>query len=127
MNKYLKSVVIILGVLIVTLLSFVIYIIIQKYSNSLNKPIENLEIFLKLDDQDDVKSVDIDDNKMYIHIYEKSSGKAIYPVIIWQDRRTGDFCNSLKEDKQIVNGNSKDALEIMKIVDKIYGKSKIYN
>ena len=83
MNKYLKSVVIILGVLIVTLLSFVIYIIIQKYSNSLNKPIENLEIFLKLDDQDDVKSVDIDDNKMYIHIYEKSSGKAkivIYDV-----------------------------------------------
>ena len=46
MNKYLKSVVIILGALIVTLLSFVIYIIIQKYSNSLNKPIENLEIFL---------------------------------------------------------------------------------
>ena len=83
MNKYLKSVVIILGVLIVTLLSFVIYIIIQKYSNSLNKPIENLEIFLKLDDQDDVKSVDIDENKMYIHIYEKSSGKAkivIYDV-----------------------------------------------
>ena len=46
MNKYLKSVVIILGVLIVTLLSFVIFIIIQKYNNTLNKPIENLEIFL---------------------------------------------------------------------------------
>ena len=72
MNKYLKSVVIILGVLIVTLLSFVIYIIIQKYSNSLNKPIENLEIFLKLNDQYDVKSFDVDDNKMYIHIYDKS-------------------------------------------------------
>ncbi|MFL2700207.1 MAG: glycerol kinase GlpK [SAR86 cluster bacterium] len=36
-------------------------------------------------------------------VWEKSSGKAIYPVIIWQDRRTGDFCNSLKEDKQIVD------------------------
>ena len=41
MNKYLKSVVIILGVLIVTLLSFVIFIY-TKNSNSLNKPIENL-------------------------------------------------------------------------------------
>ena len=76
MNKYLKSVVIILGVLIVTLLSFVIYIIIQKYSNSINKPIENLEIFLKLNDQYEVKSYDIDDNKMYIHIYDKSLSKA---------------------------------------------------
>ena len=66
MNKYLKSVVIILGVLIVTLLSFVIYIIIQKYSNSLNKPIENLEIFLRLNDQYDVKSVEIDDNKTFM-------------------------------------------------------------
>jgi|MDSV01.2.fsa_nt_gb hypothetical protein len=83
MNKYLKSVVIILGVLIVTLLSFVIFIIIQKYSNSLNKPIENLEIFLKLNDQYVVKSVNIDDNKMYIHIYDKSLNKAkivIYDV-----------------------------------------------
>lgn len=83
MNKYLKSVVIILGVLIVTLLSFVIYIIIQKYSNSLNKPIENLEIFLKLNEQYDVKSFDVDDNKIYIHIYDKSLSKTkivIYDV-----------------------------------------------
>ena len=96
MNKYLKSVVIILGVLIVTLLSFVIYIIIQKYSNSLNKPIENLEIFLKLDDQDDVKSVDIDDNKMYIHIYEKSSGKA---KIVIYDVKNGKKLGNIFLDK----------------------------
>ena len=96
MNKYLKSVVIILGVLIVTLLSFVIYIIIQKYSNCLNKPIENLEIFLKLDDQDDVKSVDIDDNKMYIHIYEKSSGKA---KIVIYDVKNGKKLGNIFLDK----------------------------
>ncbi len=96
MNKYLKSVVIILGVLIVTLLSFVIYIIIQKYSNSLNKPIENLEIFLKLNDQDDVKSVDIDDNKMYIHIYEKSSGKA---KIVIYDVKNGKKLGNIFLDK----------------------------
>ena len=32
-------------------------------------------------------------------IWNKFTGKAIYPVIIWQDRRTSEFCNSLKQDK----------------------------
>ena len=81
MNKYLKSVVIILGVLIVTLLSFVIFIIIQKYNNTLNKPIENFEIFLNLNDRYDFKSFDVDDNKIYIHVYDKSSNKAL--IIIY--------------------------------------------
>ena len=71
-------------------------IIIQKYSNSLNKPIENLEIFLKLNDQDDVKSVDIDDNKMYIHIYEKSSGKA---KIVIYDVKNGKKLGNIFLDK----------------------------
>ena len=35
-------------------------------------------------------------------IWDKFSGKAIYPVIIWQDRRTADLCNSLKDDPLIV-------------------------
>ena len=35
-------------------------------------------------------------------IWDKSTGKAIYPVIIWQDRRTADLCNSLKDDPLIV-------------------------
>ena len=35
-------------------------------------------------------------------IWEKSSGKAIYPVIIWQDRRTAELCNKLKQDSGIV-------------------------
>ena len=34
-------------------------------------------------------------------IWEKSTGKAIYPVIIWQDRRTAEVCNFLKQDKDI--------------------------
>jgi len=35
-------------------------------------------------------------------IWEKSSGNAIYPVIIWQDRRTSELCNTLKQDSTIV-------------------------
>ena len=81
MNKYLKSVVVILGVLIVTLFSFIIFIIIQKYNNTLNKPIENSEIFLNLHDQYEIKSFDVDDNKIYIHVYDKSSNRAL--IIIY--------------------------------------------
>ena len=81
MNKYLKSVVVILGVLIVTLFSFIIFIIIQKYNNTLNKPIENSEIFLNLNDQYEIKSFDVDDNKIYIHVYDKSSNRAL--IIIY--------------------------------------------
>jgi len=35
-------------------------------------------------------------------VWDRASGKAIYPVIIWQDRRTADLCNNLKKDRGIV-------------------------
>jgi glycerol kinase len=31
-------------------------------------------------------------------IWERKTGKPIYNAIVWQDRRTADFCNKLKED-----------------------------
>ncbi|AZS49956.1 glycerol kinase [Entomomonas moraniae] len=30
-------------------------------------------------------------------VWDKLTGKAIYPAIVWQDRRTADYCQSLKE------------------------------
>ena len=29
-------------------------------------------------------------------VWSKSSGEAIYPAIVWQDRRTHKYCNNLK-------------------------------
>ena len=29
-------------------------------------------------------------------IWERSSGKPIYPAIVWQDRRTAEYCQNLK-------------------------------
>lgn len=31
-------------------------------------------------------------------VWERSSGKPIYNAIVWQDRRTSDYCNQLKAD-----------------------------
>ena len=36
-------------------------------------------------------------------VWEKSSGKPIYPAIIWQDRRTSDLCNKLKDKDNLEN------------------------
>ncbi len=34
-------------------------------------------------------------------IWERSSGKAIYPAIVWQDRRTAEFCQQLSQDSAV--------------------------
>ena len=36
-------------------------------------------------------------------VWDKSSGKPIYPAIIWQDRRTSDLCNKLKDKDNLEN------------------------
>ena len=36
-------------------------------------------------------------------VWDRVSGEAIYPAIIWQDRRTSDLCNELKEKQNLEN------------------------
>lgn len=31
-------------------------------------------------------------------VWDKKTGEAVYPAIVWQDRRTGDFCKAHKRD-----------------------------
>lgn len=35
-------------------------------------------------------------------VWEKSTGKCIYPAIVWQDRRTAEYCAELKKDDGLV-------------------------
>jgi len=35
-------------------------------------------------------------------VWDKATGKAIYPAIVWQDRRTANFCRALSEDDDFV-------------------------
>ena len=34
-------------------------------------------------------------------VWDRLSGKPIYPAIIWQDRRTSDLCNELKKKENL--------------------------
>lgn len=35
-------------------------------------------------------------------LWDKETGKAIYPAIVWQDRRTSDFCDTLKQKPGLI-------------------------
>ena len=75
MNKYLKYIVIFLAVLILILFSVTVVVIIKKYNQVEDKYIENLEIFPKLTINQFVQSFEIDDNKLYLYVKNKSNNK----------------------------------------------------
>lgn len=45
----------------------------------------------------DIVSIGITNQRETTLVWDKNSGKPIYNAIVWQDRRTGQFCNELKE------------------------------
>ena len=46
----------------------------------------------------DIASIGITNQRETTLIWDRETGEAIYPAIVWQDRRTADFCNNLKKD-----------------------------
>ena len=75
MNKYLKFIVSFLAVLILILFSITIIVIIKKYSHVEDKYIENTEIFPKLNENESVQSFNINGNKLYLYVKNKSNNK----------------------------------------------------
>lgn len=81
MNKYLKFIVIFLAVLILILFSVIIFVIIKKYNQVEYKYIENLEIVPNLTNEQEVQSFDVNNNKLYLHVKNKSNNKSL--IIIY--------------------------------------------
>lgn len=46
---------------------------------------------------DDIVSIGITNQRETTVVWDKNSGEPIYNAIVWQDRRTGQFCNELKK------------------------------
>jgi glycerol kinase len=44
----------------------------------------------------DLAAVGITNQRETVIVWERSTGKPIYPAIVWQDRRTAAFCNDLE-------------------------------
>ena len=45
----------------------------------------------------EIKGIGITNQRETTVVWEKNTGKPIYNAIVWQDRRTSDYCNELKE------------------------------
>ena len=86
MNKYLKFIVSFLAVLILILFSITIIVIIKKYSHVEDKYIENIEIFPKLNENETVQSFNINGNKLYLYVKNKSNNKT--SIIIYNLRNS---------------------------------------
>ncbi len=97
MNKYLKYIVIFLAVLILILFSVTVVVIIKKYNQVEDKYIENLEIFPKLDVNQYVHSFDVDDNKLYLYVKNKSNNKT--SIIIYNLKNSKEIGNIIIKDK----------------------------
>ena len=86
MNKYLKFIVSFLAVLILILFSIIIIVIIKKYNQVEDKYIENIEIFPKLNENETVQSFNINGNKLYLYVKNKSNNKT--SIIIYNLRNS---------------------------------------
>jgi len=85
---------------------------------------------------DDVASAAITNQRETTIVWDRNTGKPIYNAIVWQDRRTKDFCSSI-EDLKILNEVSKrtgllldpyfSATKIKWILDNIDGAKKKAN
>ncbi len=49
-------------------------------------------------DASEIASIGITNQRETTLVWDRETGKAIYNAIVWQDRRTSDYCNQLKKE-----------------------------
>lgn len=79
----------------------------------------------------DVSAIGITNQRETTILWNKKTGRAIYHAIVWQDRRTSEYCASLKQNEQIVRDKTGlrldpyfSATKIRWILDNIDGAQK---
>ena len=70
---------------------------------------------------DDIVAIGITNQRETTVVWNKITGAPIYNAIVWQDRRTADFCNQLKQEGKQVFIQEKTGL----IIDAYFSASKI--
>ena len=72
-------------------------------------------------DNDEVVAVGITNQRETTVLWDRATGEAIYPAIVWQDRRTADWCGSLKKQSLEPSVNNKTGL----LIDPYFSATKI--
>lgn len=75
-----------------------------------------------------IASIGITNQRETTIVWDKSTGKAIHPAIVWQDRRTTDYCRSLTSHQDLIYQKTGlildpyfSASKIRYILDKVEG------
>lgn len=69
----------------------------------------------------DIASIGITNQRETTVVWDKKSGEAVYPAIVWQDRRTADLCAQLKQQNLEQKISDKTGL----LLDPYFSASKI--
>ena len=69
----------------------------------------------------DIASIGISNQRETTVIWDKESGEAVYNAIVWQDRRTADYCAELKEKGLEEGVNDKTGL----LLDPYFSATKV--
>lgn len=68
-----------------------------------------------------IASIGITNQRETTVVWERSSGKPIYNAIVWQDRRTAEYCDELKNQNYVDSINNKTGL----VLDAYFSATKI--
>lgn len=68
-----------------------------------------------------IKGIGITNQRETTVVWDKKSGKPVTNAIVWQDRRTADYCDTLKEDGSAESIKQKTGL----IVDSYFSATKV--
>jgi len=69
----------------------------------------------------DIKAIGITNQRETTVVWEKTTGKPIYNAIVWQDRRTSEYCNSIKKQGLSQKIQEKTGL----IIDSYFSATKV--
>ena len=68
-----------------------------------------------------VAAIGITNQRETTLVWDKSTGKTLYNAIVWQDRRTADYCDSIRNDKNAELISNKTGL----LLDSYFSATKI--
>lgn len=56
-----------------------------------------LKLLLKCLDVGNIEAIRITNQRETVVVWDKNTGQPVYNAIVWQDKRTSDFCYALKK------------------------------
>lgn len=68
-----------------------------------------------------IKAIGITNQRETTLVWDRTSGQVLYPAIVWQDRRTADFCESLRDQGLESEVSKKTGL----LLDPYFSASKV--